>query len=299
MKKFIISIITIVLTASIIFSCRKSDNPKLPALTRVPIPLITPDPTANTVIKATDVSGFNGKFSVDLYFKNDIIPKQLDIVVAKNHNYTDGAVKPFKAAIASFPTDVTVTGTQIAMLFPGPIVVGDVFEFGANIILQDGTMFPAFDSVGAAYGQTGGNVDGYPNASLVAAYAVVCPFDRSIFSGGYKIIIDSWQDFDPGDAVTVTPGPGPSQVSLTVYPSPAFGINRKPFIIDIDPATGKVSIASQIIGDYPPSDNNVKISATPGVNSFVDFCSGKIHLGFDLTDAHSGILVTGILEIGK
>jgi hypothetical protein len=298
MKK-IIAIVSIFLIGSHLFSCRKSDNPKRPALTRVPVPVLTPDPAANTVIAASDAAAFNGKFTVDLYFKNDIKPKQFDIVVAKNHDYSSGAVKSFAAGITSFPTVVTVTGTQLLNLFPAPIVVGDVFEFGADITLQDGTVLPAFDSVGAAYGQTGGNADGFPNASLVVSYAAICSFDQSVFSGTYKIVTDEWQDYDPGNTVTVNPGPGANQASLIVYPSPAFGNNRKPFIIDINPVTGKVSAAQQIIGDYPPADLNMKIVTTPGANSFVDFCSGRIHLSLDFSDAHTGSFGTNILEIAK
>ncbi len=299
MKKIIVSLTCIAIIGNILSSCRKSDNPKIPQLVRVPVPVLTPDPTSGTFITATDPTAFNAKFTVDLYFKSDIKPKQLDIVVAKNHKYSAGAVKSFKPNIVTYPTEVTVTGAQLLSLFSDPIVSGDVFEFGANITLQDGTVLPIFDSVGAGYGQTGGNVDGFPNASLVVAYPVVCSFSQATFSGTYKIITDEFQDYHPGDAVTVNPGPGPNQASLIVYPSPAFGINRKPFIIDIDPVTAKVSAVQQIIGDYPPDDINMKIVTTPGANSFVDFCNGKIHLSLDFSDAHTGSFGTAILEIGK
>jgi len=71
------SIIVCFLVALVFSSCRKEDNPKLPDLIRVPLPLITVDPTGDASISAQNSAAFKGKVVVDLYFKNDKTISQL------------------------------------------------------------------------------------------------------------------------------------------------------------------------------------------------------------------------------
>ena len=98
-----------------------------------------------------------------------------------------------------------------------------------------------------------------------------CPFDRSVFTGQFSVTKDTWQDFDIGAAIDVSPGPGTNQISILAYPSPAFGTNRKTMIINVDPLTSVVTIPEQIIGDYAAGggafDKDITIQGGGSVNS--------------------------------
>src|SRR5689334_2305884 len=165
------------------FGCSKSDNAKLPSLERVPVPLITVDETKDVLIQ--DPATFKGQFAVDLYFKDDVKPKKMDIVVARNGNYNN--VKVLKADVTSYPTIIQITGPQLAALFGIPVTdigPGDEYEIGANITLQSGRVIPMFSPTGLGYG-TG--ITNLPNASVQATYRAVCPLELSSFVGAATI----------------------------------------------------------------------------------------------------------------
>ena len=86
----------------LIFACRKNDNPILPELTRVPLPLITKVSGANAAIDFLNINSFSGKFTVDNYFKSDSPPKKVDVVIMKNGNVS--SVKTFKTNVTTFPS---------------------------------------------------------------------------------------------------------------------------------------------------------------------------------------------------
>src|SRR5688500_14257673 len=112
------------LIALVFAACRKSDNPKLPDLIRVPTPNLILDPTSDKLISPASPASFQAKFNVDLKFKSDAPPKEMDVVVMKNGDKAN--VKTLKADVTTFPTPVEVTGQQLIDLF-GPIADGDVF----------------------------------------------------------------------------------------------------------------------------------------------------------------------------
>src|SRR5690242_12363032 len=93
------------LTAIVFFACRKVDNPNLPEnLERVPLPVLTKDASTNAVISFQDVNAFKGTFSVDLFFKDDVKPRKLDVVIMKNEN--PSTAKTLQADITTFPTKI-------------------------------------------------------------------------------------------------------------------------------------------------------------------------------------------------
>src|SRR5215218_11376935 len=98
------SIVYIFLLFVTVISCRKSDNPKLPDLIRVPTPLITKDTSGDGTISKDDPNSFRGKFIVDLFFKSDAPPQKMDIVIRKNGE----TVKPFKEGLTTFPTSLEI-----------------------------------------------------------------------------------------------------------------------------------------------------------------------------------------------
>jgi hypothetical protein len=150
--------------------CRKDDNPKIPGLIRVPTPLITKDQSGDATISKDEPLAFQGKFIVDLFFKTDIPPQKMDVVVRKNN----GSVKVFKEGLTTFPTTVEITGADLQTLFGEAPVLGDKFEVGVDITTRDGYKAEAFPAVGSPYGS---NVGNQPGSSLRIDYSVVCPFD--------------------------------------------------------------------------------------------------------------------------
>jgi hypothetical protein len=175
--------------------CRKEDDVKLPDLVRVPLPLITKDAGSDATISKDDPAAFKGKFVVDLFFKSDVPPQKFDVVIRKN----DETTKTFKPDVTTFPTTMDITGADLTSLFGAAPVLGDKYEVGVDITLQDGTKLEAFPLGGPAYGS---NVANQPGASTSVIYSVVCPFEMADFVGSATIEDpDFWEATYP---VTVT-----------------------------------------------------------------------------------------------
>lgn len=263
-----ISIIIGLLITIFFVSCRKEDNPILPDLIRVPLPLITLDPSGDASVSAQDVAGFDGKIVVDLYFKNDVPPQKFDLVIIKNGD--PSTVKKIKEGITSFPTTVNFTGAEILAAF-GTAQEGDQFSIGADATSAGGQKFEAFPLTGTSYGAS---ILGQPGSSPIVQLLVLCAFDKNSFNGNYTVTQDDWADFELGETVAVKPGAGDNQLSITAYPSPAFGTNRKAMIVDVDPATSIATVTEQVIGDYDGAPPGATIRGTGAVNP----CGDRITL---------------------
>jgi hypothetical protein len=119
-----------------------------------------------------------------------------------------------------------------------------------------------------------------------------CDFDQSVFDGEFTIIVDTWEDYDPGTKVDVAPGPGPNQITIWVYPAAAWGGNdQQGVVIDVNPVDNSINIPEQYVGKYGSTVTTMK-SSTGSVNS----CSksivitgitfnygGSIYPGYSLT----------------
>ena len=164
MKKIIIHGLYLFALAALFTACRKEDNAQLPDLLRFPLPVVAKVAGSDQNITAATANTFSGKFSVGLYFPNDAPPKKYDIVAIKNNNKAD--VKMIKADVTSFPTEVTITGTQLATLFGAPIIAGDTFDISVDVYIYTGEKFEAFP------------VTGNPYASGIAAQPAATTFIR-------------------------------------------------------------------------------------------------------------------------
>lgn len=270
MKRIIFYSAFLAAIAVVFNACRKDDNPNIPDLERFDwMPLIVKDQTANLNIPGQDPTAFVGKFTIDKYFAADVNPSKVDVVVIKNGNKS--IVKMIKADVTNFPAAVEVTGTQLATLFSAPIILGDNFTVGVDITTPSGKKFEAFPLVGNAYAS---GVAAQPGASTTINYLSACTFDKNSFNGTYNVVTDDWADFGVGDPIAVSPGPGANQVSITAFPSPAYGTNRKAFLIDVNPTTYAVNIPEQVIGDYNGASPGATIRGTGTVNP----CGDRIRL---------------------
>jgi len=286
MKKIITFSLLLTSFAAVFNSCRKEDNVKLPDLIQAPLPLITKDPGGDDVISGQDPDNFTGKFVVDMYFPNDIKPQKADAVVIKNGNKT--VVKTIQADVTTFPTTVEVTGAQLATLFGAPIVAGDNFQIGVDLTMANGLKFEAFPVTGNAYAS---GTAAQPGSSTVITYVAVCEFDNASFNGNYVVQQDDWADFAVGDLVEVKPGAGDNEISVLAYPSPAFGTNRKPMILTVNPTTFDVTISEQVIGDYFGAGPGATARGTGTVNPCGDNISLLVTIKIDGTDYEDNVLI--------
>ena len=302
MKKIIVYSIlaTFMLFAA---SCRKSDMPKIPeGLQRVPLPLVTFDPAGSksfsTATPAASAS-FSQHITVDVFWKNDVPPKSMDLVVRKIGN--DTTVKVYQAGITTYPTTVAVTGTQIIALF-GTIVKGDTYDFGVNIITQSGALFEAFPVVGVGYGtgvagEYGGDLtlNGGKGAQVQVQFVALCPYDPTIYKGNFIVVNDGWQDTSPGDIIVLTQIDS-THFSFNYNPTnhPGTLVNSIPIIVTVDPITNTPSIALQTVGtawtyDNAPPPPTAK--TTPGANNSLFPCAKTVSLNMtwsEGTGSYSG-----------
>ncbi len=298
MKKLIVSIISCLVVVGMISSCRKVDNPKLPSISRVPLPLLTDSLYPGDQLLPA-AAAFTRTVTVDVYFKEDVPPKSMDLVIVKNGsatNYSASSIKVLHAGITTFPATVTFTDADIQSLFGTPVALGDIYEVGANVTAKDGTVYPAYtagtykpgtDTVnlpgGSAYGADIASLAG-SNVSLT--YKAPCKFDASVFVGDYQIVEDDWADYSnlPKPAPPVVLGPASNQLTLNVYPGVGAGTNRKPMIVTIDTTNaggGNAVVPLQTIGDYGADANAGARTNANATKSYVDFCTGEIHLYLD------------------
>ena len=266
MKKIIIYSFYLFSVAAFFAACRKDDNGKLPELTRFPVPLVVKVAGSDQVISAQTPNTFSGKYSVGLYFPNDAPPKKFDVVVIKNNDKTN--VKVLKTEVTSFPSELTVTGTQLAALFNAPIVLGDKFDIGVDVTTYTGEKFEAFPVVGNSYAA---GVAAQPGASTFVRYEAVCRYDPAAYQGSYEVVIDEWDNYAPGDIVQLT------MIDATHFSFKYLAAGALPIVVTVNPITNAVTVPKQVYGSgYPPgwTFGNISAESVPSVENFVAPCAG-------------------------
>lgn len=258
---------TILVAFILLSGCRKSDNPKIPTLTAVSVPLIKKDVTGDGTISKDDPLAFKGKFSVDLYFKDGPKPAKFDIVVIKNGDKTN--VKHIKDGITTFPSIVDITGQQLTTLFNKSIVLGDIFSIGVDVTTESGQLFEAFPKLGSAQAY-GAGLNGQAGASTSIDYTAVCPLDLTAFIGD-ATVVDNFFWGDTYDVTITNPSPGVLKV---------LGINQQPdvfVLVYVDQATYAASVPAEIIdknASYVGPYTNLKMDGKGVVNA----CNTSINL---------------------
>jgi hypothetical protein len=240
----------------LVASCSSDGNGNLPDLERVPIPLMTQVPNSDVLIQ--DPAEFNGKFTIDLLFKEDVAPKQIDIVVTKNGDYS--VSKVLQAGVTTFPSTIDIDTKKLADLFGIPVsqvTPGDYFEIGANIITQSGLTVPAFNKIGNQFSADIANI---PGASLSLKYPVVCPLDLDLFVGEFTVYDPNfWEGNYP---VTVT-REGENTLVITGFVEDPASVVK----IVVDPRTTKTSVASQVIVPSIWGYSNLKVVGGGEINA--------------------------------
>ncbi|MCW3092054.1 MAG: hypothetical protein JWP81_3123 [Ferruginibacter sp.] len=233
---------SILVAFTLLSACRKTDNAKIPVLTRVPVPSFVLDPASDKFINPGAPATFKTIFSVGLFFKTDVPPQKFDLLVMKNNNTAN--VKTIKAGITTFPSSFTVTGQNLIDLFGSPIADGDKFDIGVDITTQEGQLFQAFPTVGIAYGAGVAGEYGGVNTSL--QFLKPCTFVAAEYAGNFTVVSDEWNDYRAGVAIPVSVV-SPTQISFVYAVDPG---TEKPIILTIDPSNNNISVAKQVYGSY-------------------------------------------------
>ena len=270
MKK-ILNISLYFLSIAVLFTaCRKDDiNGKLPDANETaafPLPLVVKVAGTELVINAVSPNAFSGKFRVGLYYPNDVPPKKFDVVVIKNDNKAD--VKVFKADVTTFPTELTVTGAQLAALFGAPIVLGDKFDIGVDVTTISGAKFEAFPVTGASYAA---GIAAQPGASTFVRYEAVCQYKPDVYQGEFEVISDEWGDYGAGDLITLT------MVDATHFSFKYGAAGALPIVVTVNPITNAVTVPKQVYGTgYPPGwiYGNISAESVVSQDNFVAPCAG-------------------------
>lgn len=245
-------------------SCRKSDNPRIPEISKVPVPLILKDKSGDATISAQNPDLFKGKFIVGLYFPEGIKPAKFDVVAIKNGNKTD--VKTIATDITTYPSTISISGEQLKSIFGGvSIIAGDKFDFGVNITTEDGKVYLAYPPVGIAFSPTASNPAG---SSLSVRYEAICTFNITDYgpigsTQDFVVQEDGWADYAAGSVIPV------KIVSADSFSFEyAVTNNPSPIIIKVDATTNETSVAPIMYGDYGASTGDVtaKSVASPPDN---------------------------------
>jgi hypothetical protein len=267
--------------AIIILACRKDDNPKVPDFTKVPIPLLTLNPGSDTKISGIEPEAFQATITVDVYFKNGELPKQLDLVVVKNSDATNARVL---ANITTWPAEFTISGQQLIDLFAEPIVSGDIFECSADVTTQSGFKLNAFLPFGGVTFSPG--ILNMPGSSPVLRFAAPCPYEPEAYRTEFVIARDDWGDYHPGEDIEVT------VIDDTHLSFKYKAEDALPIIIEVDPMTNAATVAMQFYGSY--SGDDYFAESIPGDDSSVDPCTTSISLNIHHSTAvgtFDGIIV--------
>jgi hypothetical protein len=256
-------------------SCSSDGNGNLPDLERVPIPLLKLDDKADVLIQ--EPAEFKGKFTVDMYFKNDVAPKQVDIVIAKNGDYK--TIKVLQAAVTTFPITVDVDAAKLATAFGinvSQIVPGDFFEIGTNIVTQSGMTIPAFSDVS---NQFSADVANFPGSSLSLKYPVVCPLDLDEFVGKFTAVDPGFMEYDYPVIITRE---GENVLVIKGFVDDPESVIK----VTIDPRTTKTSVPSTLATPSIFGYHNLRVVGTGEINACTN--SFTINLGYTVDEGNFG-----------
>lgn len=178
----------------------------------------------------------------------------------KEFTYTSGSELELKVTAAEI---ATALGVPTSSLNPG-----NSYTLYNQVVTKEGLVYDAVNTVGALASN--------PNykASTTWSANVVCPFVATGFPGNFVVRQDDWEDWGPGDVVTVQSATANS-IALRAYPNPAYGTRSGDITVNIDATNGIATVANQTYGAYGAT---VVATTTVGSSNFVFACTGTIDL---------------------
>jgi hypothetical protein len=268
MKKNIIAILSIAFVVLGMYACKKGDISGDKS-NLIPGSILTLTKSINgnldfsvptaTVSQQVGSKGIAVK-SVNIYLATGDALDKTTWKLIKNVPFTDGVT-------------LSVSTAEIAAaLAPNTIQPGNQYLLQNEAVTADGSTFSAIN--------TPSNFTSFTAYNIMFSWqaTAVCPFDQASSIGTYKVVYDGdWVDFSTGDIITVTAGPTSNSIQFLAYPSVAAGgVNRTPWIVTVDPATGAATVADQFAGNYG------SVVARVAATGFVFSCTGFINLSVDV-----------------
>jgi len=174
--------------------------------------------------------------------------------------------------------EYTVDASQKATLSVTPAEIATALGLQR---LPNGAQYVLFNEITTKSGKVisianiSNDFEPHPAYRMAMRWTVTAPcvYDQTVFTGDFTVITDTWQDFNPGEKVKVEPGPGANQITITAYPAPAYGTNRKGYVLDVNAAANTVTGKTQIIGDYFP----FTAGGAPFLNTTMTVTAGTVN----------------------
>jgi len=286
MKKIIISSLAIALTLGLITSCKKGEiNGESKNL--VSGAYITLD---SVITQNLDFSKSTATVGIMVTSKGSPVAS-VDIYVAKNADDTRDTTQWVHIKNVPYSDGVTLTVSTAELaeaLAPDTIAPGTQYTLQNVVNTKDGRKFSVLNTP-----DTYNSFPGY-NMAITWNATATCPYFPAQSLGDYKVVTDTWADFtNPADVITVSAGSAANTVTFLGYPAPeAGGINRQPWLLTIDPASGSATMKKQYVGDYGTSAPGSNASAT----GYVFSCTGIITLNVTITYAGTPYPATLVLR---
>ncbi|SHM16005.1 hypothetical protein [Chryseobacterium polytrichastri] len=112
------------------------------------------------------------------------------------------------------------------------------------------------------------------NQTHVLKYSLECPFNMSIFTGTYKVVTDTWEDYSPGALITVQPGPAANQFKILSTNNIYISNPSTSYMLVTVQNNGNVTVASNQPFLYDAPTGSMTLTGTGTVN----FCTGGINI---------------------
>ncbi|MGS0748177.1 hypothetical protein [Halpernia sp. GG3] len=103
--------------------------------------------------------------------------------------------------------------------------------------------------------------------------SLACPFVNTKFTGNYKVVTDTWQDYNVGDLVPVTPGTAANQIFVRATNDPYVQNGASAYMILTVAADGTFTVVSNTNFVYSAANGGPLAVTGSGK---VDRCSGDI-----------------------
>lgn len=264
------SVILFFLLAISFVACKKSDSQFVAPETLQVGAYIRLDSTINTKLSASKAA------SINVSGVGEPLTKIITYVSTDGSANKTSWKKIIETPVANNKATLTFTNSQLAAALgvaPTAIAPGSSYTIYNELYTTSGKTYSLANTA------TSFESEAAYNMALRFSISVVCAFDPVGFPGDFQVLEDGWADFNVGDIVKVTAATSNS-ITIVVFPSPLYGSNRKPIVVDIDPATGAASVKPQVYGDYGGENITTK---TAGSSNFVFSCVGTITLSLNHT----------------
>lgn len=141
---------------------------------------------------------------------------------------------------------------------------------------------------------TGGDVKPMVGSDQFTLYLQkVCPLNMSDFSGNFEVLEDWWQDYFPGDVVSLTVS------GNTIYFDYPTAYNHQALPIVVNPTTLATSVVSTAFGRYSASGTNYTAKSVPGANSVVVPCDKIVSVELSFGSTGGSNYGGGLLRLRK